>query len=330
MAEQHDSAATTEVEELRRRVAELEGRSSRRHMLRLAGAAVVGGVAASAVGAQPAAATTGAMQFGAPNNAGVDATSLTANVATAAFLVSNASVNGISVGVRGNASGDGTGVRGSVSSATAQAYGVWGQIDGGLGYPLVAEGGTAQLFLLPNAGSGMPDSGQHWKGEVVANLGGFYGCVAGTGTTVGTWRTLAAVDSAGAFFPISPARVYDSRKAAPTPGILSTGANRLVSVADKRDTNTGAITVSNVVPAGATAIAFNLTVVNTVGTNGFLAVNEGGNTTVAASLINWSSASLTTANSTVVKINSSRQVTVICGGTSTSCHFIIDVLGYYR
>ncbi|MEQ1703705.1 MAG: hypothetical protein ABMA25_26670, partial [Ilumatobacteraceae bacterium] len=68
MTEQHDAAtAATEVEELRQRVAELEGRSSRRTMLRLAGAAVVGGVAASVAGAQPAAATTGAMQFGAPN-----------------------------------------------------------------------------------------------------------------------------------------------------------------------------------------------------------------------------------------------------------------------
>lgn len=32
----------------------------------------------------------------------------------------------------------------------------------------------------------------------------------------------------------------------------------------------------------------------------------------------------------VVSVNAGRLITVICGGTSTSCHFIVDVVGYYR
>ncbi len=38
---------------------------------------------------------------------------------------------------------------------------------------------------------------------------------------------------------------------------------------------------------------------------------------------------LTLANASVVKVSSTRTVTVICGGTSTSTNFIIDVVGYY-
>ena len=309
--------------------ATVEPRSSRRNLLRLAGAAAVAGAGASLLANGSASAATGAMQYGTANNAGTDGTYLTASRPDSAFEVTNPHVNGAAL--FGSGAGDGTGVKGLVNAPTADAYGVWGQVNGSVGYGVVAQGGAAQVFLNPNNGTaGLPVSGVHKKGELVANGTGLYYCVDGDRSGVGTWRTVADSSAAGAFFPISPARVYDSRKAAPSPGILATGANRTISVADKRDTNTGAVTISNVVPAGATAISFNLTVVNTVGTNGFLAVNEGGNATVAASLINWSSVGLTTANSTVVKINSSRQITVICGGTSTSCHFIIDVLGYYR
>jgi hypothetical protein len=145
----------------------------------------------------------------------------------------------------------------------------------------------------------------------------------------GNWRKLSGLSTAGAFHAITPARVYDSRKPAPLPGVLATGQTRTVSIADRRDPSNGSVVQTNVVPARATAIAYNLTIVSTVGSNGFLAVNEGGNTTVSASVINWSASGLTLANSTVVKV-SNAQITVICGGTSTSCHFIIDVLGYYR
>jgi hypothetical protein len=145
--------------------------------------------------------------------------------------------------------------------------------------------------------------------------------------TPGTWKKITGTAVAGAFHAISPSRVYDSRSAAPTPGLLASGASRLVSVADKRDLSTGAVVTANVVPAGATAISVNLTVANTVG-NGFLAVNEGGNTVVAASAINWSGSGQAIANGIIVPVNASREVTVI-GGVGGATDFILDVSGYY-
>ena len=100
-----------------------------------------------------------------------------------------------------------------------------------------------------------------------------------------------------------------------------------MSVADKRDLSTGAVVTANVVPGGATAISVNVTVTGTVGT-GFLAVNDGGNTVIAASAINWFGPDQSAANSIIVPVNSARQVTVIAGGGG-STHFILDVSGYY-
>ncbi len=60
-----------------------------------------------------------------------------------------------------------------------------------------------------------------------------------------------------------------------------------MSVADRINTTTGLEAQSDIVPAGATA--YNLTIADTTGA-GFLAVNEGGNSVVAASAINWTAA----------------------------------------
>ena len=331
MAQQDDTtAAAMEVEELRQRVAELEGRSTRRNMLRLAGAAVVGGVAASVAGAQPAAASSGYMQYGVSNDAGADSTFLSAALLGPAFGVFNPQAFGSSQAILGNAFGGGSGVLGRVSSPTTFGAGLWGHSDGTTGYGVVAEGGAAQVYIKPNA-VGYPTTGLHRKGEISGSGSGIYACVVGDGTDAGTWRTLAGINSAGALFPITPTRVYDSRKLTPGPkSPLATGASRTISVADGRITSSGIVDAPNIVPAGATAIAYNLTVVNTVGTNGFLAVNEGGNTTVSASAINWAGPGLSLANGSLVKLNGSRQITVICGGNNTSCNFIIDVVGYYR
>ena len=322
-----------ELRQLREQVARLQdqvggGRRSRRQILRLAGAAAVGG-AAAVMAAGDAAATTGPMQFGATNNAGASGTVLTSSYATAL------EVDGTGAGstaVFGYASGSGTGVIGKVQGPTENGWGVAGFANGGLGYGLVGMGGAAQLRLTPNVGfTEMPSTGVHFAGELHTNDGGLYYCVA-TGTP-GTWRAVARPESAGALIPVTPARVYDSRHdltyMGPPNRPISTGQTRTISVAHKVDA-TGVITVLDYVPTGVTAIAYNLTVVNTVGTNGWLAVNPGGVATVSASAINWSSAGLTTANASLVSVNVGRQVTVICGGTATSCNFIIDVVGYYR
>jgi hypothetical protein len=333
-----------ELAALRRRIGELEARleadmsadpqptatATRRGLLRLAGAAVVGG-AAAAVSATPAAAGTGTMTYGTSMNSGSDETSITSVSQLWTFQATNtSSIAGAAI--RGIGTAGAFGIYGrNDDTSDPTAGGVFGGSAGTQGYGVVAGGGKAQLFLQSNPNMGPSSTGtQHSVGEIAYDddTNGLWVCVA-SGST-GTWRKLGGAATAGSLHVIAPARAYDSRQTSPGPkSTLATGANRLVSVANKYNVSTGALVTSNVVPSGATAIAYNLTVVNTVGTNGFLAVNDGGNTTVAASIINWTAPGQTIANSSVVKLNGSRQITVICGGTSTSCNFIIDVLGYY-
>jgi hypothetical protein len=99
-------------------------------------------------------------------------------------------------------------------------------------------------------------------------------------------------------------------------------------VADGRTGVGGAVTVPNLVPAGATGIADNLTIVGTV-RSGFLAVDPGTSTAVTSSAINWFAPGLVLANASVVALDANRQVTVIAGGGG-STDFILDVVGYYR
>ena len=82
-------------------------------------------------------------------------------------------------------------------------------------------------------------------------------------------------------------------------------------------------------PAGATAIMYNVTVVNTVA-SGWLSVNPGGVASTATSTINWGSSGTVLANGTMVALDANRGITVACGGTGASTNFIIDVTGYYR
>ncbi len=128
------------------------------------------------------------------------------------------------------------------------------------------------------------------------------------------------------FVPIDPKRVYDSRVIAPL-GPLATNASRVISVADGYTVGTATVDLPDVVPAGAQAIAYNLTITKTVG-SGFLSVAPGDATALAASSINWFTSGMTLANGLVVKLDTNRQVKVFCGGGG-STDFVIDVLGYH-
>jgi len=86
--------------------------------------------------------------------------------------------------------------------------------------------------------------------------------------------------------------------------------------------------VSNLVPSGATGIAYNLTIVNTV-SGGYLAVNPGTTTAATSSAINWAASGAVVANASVVAIDANRQITVTAGGGGTT-DFMVDVVGYYR
>jgi hypothetical protein len=133
---------------------------------------------------------------------------------------------------------------------------------------------------------------------------------------------------AGRFFPINPVRAYDSRAAAPEPGLLAPNASRLILVKDSRANGSGAVIAPDVVPVGATAIACNLTITGTTGPN-FLALTPGDAASFTASAINWSGVDQSLANGLIAKLDANRFVRVWCGDQTGSTHVLLDVNGYW-
>lgn len=197
---------------------------------------------------------------------------------------------------------------------------------GSLSYGLKVYGTRANIFVQPSSTPPPGRTDAHSAGEIVEDTSGdLWVCVGGG--TPGTWRKLAGTASAGAFHAIAPARVYDSRQPIPTPGILAPNSSRVVSVKDGRNA-AGTVTTADVVPAGATAIAYNITVTGATGGPNYLAVEPGNSASFVASAINFYPGA-DIANGSVVKLDGSRQIKVFCGDVSGSAHFIIDVVGYY-
>ena len=236
---------------------------------------------------------------------------------------------GDGAGVLGrNTDKDGTGVSALHDSAEdGSGTALYARSTNGTG--VVASGPEADLRLegssvVQFAGEGVGGTGPGVPGELASDGGGtLFFCYAN-----GKWQRLAGPTTAGSFNAITPYRAYDSRRPTPTPGLLTPGTNRVVSVAASRDGTTGAVVAANAIPAEATAVTFNLTVTGTVG-RGFLAVTEGDATETAASTINWSGPGLVVANGSTVKLDASRQIKVF-NGSLGSAHFIIDITGYYR
>jgi hypothetical protein len=233
----------------------------------------------------------------------------------------NSTPNSIAVQADNQSTGAGSiGVQGSATQGT-----------GGVGGRFA--GSRAPLLLVPATTTGAPSTGTHGVGELFVDAAGnLYYCR--TAGSPGTWVNLTAApaptspSTAPALHPVSPARVYDSREAQPLPGPLSTGQVRTLSVADGRALDGGAVTVPGLVPAGATAIAYNFTITRTVG-SGFLTLNPGGLTEVTSSAINWSASGQILTTGGLVAISPSREVTVIAGGPG-STDFLLDVVGYYQ
>jgi len=194
----------------------------------------------------------------------------------------------------------------------------------------------ACLYLQPNKnfmGELEPKSvpstrtDDHLVGEMESVDGDLWFCV--VAGTPGAWRKITGPGVAGGFHPLTPGRVYDSRQATPANGPISAGQNRTISVADRRDAllSTGAVVQADFVPAGATAVAANVTITNTLG-SGYLVFNPGGNTTVGASTINWKADNQDIANGVILTLDATRQLTVVAGGGG-STDFIVDITGYY-
>ncbi|MDQ1247991.1 MAG: Peptidase protein [Actinomycetota bacterium] len=136
--------------------------------------------------------------------------------------------------------------------------------------------------------------------------------------------------SGALFYPIAPARVYDSRQPLPQQGALPPIGVRTVYVGDGRDA-VGAVTSTNVVPVGATALAYNVTVpMPATSTGGHLRVWPANQTMPKASAINWPVTGATTrANGLQVGLPPDRKVSVY-NGSADSNNVIIDALGYYK
>jgi hypothetical protein len=192
---------------------------------------------------------------------------------------------------------------------------------------IYAVGNRANVLLAPNGTPPAARTDAHSRGELLTDSdSGLWYCIADG--TPGTWRQISGTTTAGVFHAIDPFRAFDSRVASyPQTGLLAPLASKVVSVANAYDT-VGALVTADAVPAGATAVAYNVTVTGTTGPN-FLAVTPGDAATFTTSTINWSSPGLSLANGSIVKVDATRQVKIWGGDQAGSTHVIIDVTGYW-
>ncbi len=348
--------------------AEEAPRSSRRGMLKLAGAVAAGAAATVVVkGGEVAANTGNNLVIGGSNTAtdvNEDVTYLTGpfQAQTTTTLSTYANHTGVNVGWQwtntssttiahagvfgvatrfpllplGTASGHGViGLAGDNTTGSGVYANSTSTASAGTSPGLRARSTNGPAIQLVPVATGVPTTGTWARGAIQPDTSGalWYCTAAGT---PGTWINLAAppptpptLPSGSLFHPITPTRVYDSRSASPSQGALGSGGNKTISIKDGRSLSTGDVLTADVVPVGATSITANVTVVNTVA-GGFLAVNPGGNTTVSAATINWYGSGQILNNGVTLTINAGREVTVICGGdTGAQTDFVIDVTGYF-
>lgn len=337
--------------------------SSRRRFFALAAAA--GAAAAVSTRAAPAAALNGAdvglaivnsvtagvasttvLDYSPANAAQVDYLRVSDGVGVPTFP--NAYVGHAPAAVAGHARTNGTrpvtGVTGysevpagngvlGLATGTGGSYGVWGVSETGFGvvgrsfsgYDFFAEG-AGRIGLVPHTYIGPPVAGTYSASDIIRDSqGSLWTCV--ISGAPGVWREIAGPTSAGAFHPVTPTRVYDSRLPEPAFGLITTGSPRTISVASGRDPLSGQVVEADLVPVGATAIACNVTVTDTVG-SGFAVVNPGLVDTIGASTINWQPGQVL-ANAIIVGIDDERRVTLVAGGGGAA-DIVVDVSGYFR
>ena len=328
-------------------IAQREGGSSwSRRALLLGGMAAAVGGAASVARAAPAEASTGNMIYGALNNSGTDRTALLSSNYLTTLTVENTNLgegtaepaHGIATatnstsGAALRASGNvGTGVLATSNGQRGLVAGaIYGR--GGDNCGVVAISDTGAPLRVGNTALGsVPIAGSWTRGDFVQVNGELWFCV--SSGIPGSWRLLASPGAAGAFVPITPARVYDSRYNSSVDsgiGPLESGGSRRISVATAFAPNTNIPSITNVVPVGARALAINLTITGPTGA-GYTFIAPGTTMSVSGSSINWPSANVTFANGLTVAVDGARRLKAflaISGGVG-SCHFLVDVNGYY-
>lgn len=151
----------------------------------------------------------------------------------------------------------------------------------------------------------------------------------GTTSALGAAQLTPDAGGGQVFVPIDPTRTYDSRLAGPanSPDPVPGGGSRVIPANREIDINNGQVLRDDVVPAGASAVAYNITATGTTST-GWFAVTPGDATTFSNSTVNWSGPNITIANGIVTSVDGNRQLKAFNGGTGSS-HVVVDILGYY-
>lgn len=108
--------------------------------------------------------------------------------------------------------------------------------------------------------------------------------------------------------------------------VSAVAAPQTAAASDGVDAVTCTVDAPDIVPFGATAIFFNLTIAQTTG-SGFLQLAPGNASIVTASTINWQSPNLSAANGSFSTLDELRQAKILSGG-SGSTELIVDVTGY--
>lgn len=292
-------------------------RWSRRALLLGGAGAAIGGLAATA-GASPAAAADGPVVLGGDNFAN-KRTYISSGDPTVTFRADTGEVG--ASGILGVGAGEGgVGVRGYGNVGT----GTYGGSFSGAGVVANSDTGPA-LRLEPGELRSFPTAADWQTGDTVATADGqFWLCV--EAGNPGQWRLLGSRTSAGAYVPLTPARVFDSRVPQPDGGsILAAGTERVIGVGKSRNTTTGAV-LKQLLPLGTRGIAVNVTLTGTSG-SGFVALTPGDARDFSASAINWTAPNQTLANGLTLTADELLQLKAWVRGGNT--HLIVDVMGYF-
>ena len=314
------------------KAAEADGTSRRRLIggVVAGAAAAVGGVV---LGAEPAAASTGAMTYGTTNDAGTDRTTLISGNITSTLAVVN---DGAGFGVDASAA-NGPAVQGIANAGT----GVWGRCSPGVGVRGITSTGTAGFFqagdglgvrissddvhlrLEPATGRPAPtaDASSHLKGELVCDdNGSLWYCIA-TGTP-GTWRRLVGTSTAGAFHLLKvPVRIYDSRAGSqPAVGLKTKLAANEIRTLDCKAN-------ASAVPSGATGVVLTCLLVDTSAGNGNFTVWANGQAKPSANTMVFGGSAGRFAATAISSVDSAAKVHV---ASSVATNLVVDVVGFYR
>jgi hypothetical protein len=274
-------------------------RGTRRSLLQMAGALMVGLVGGAAARSDGAEAADGGGLVVGQANTGTSPTSL--------HTTGSISQDGAFVVVADAADWAVEGSSGQVGVLGSGFIGVTGTGDIGGFF----SGNMAALSLQPQVGSGAPASGDHSKGDLLVDASGvMYLCVADGNP--GTWIKV----SHGGYRPLpAPIRAYDSRSDAA--GKLQPGAG---DVEHPRPIQITGVVAG--VPAEAVAVAGNLAVTQAEA-GGFATVWPSGAWPGTAN-INYNPG-VDLSNAFTVGLGASGQITI---AALTRVHVVVDIAGY--